>query len=452
MQTVKEKKQEAKAYRKITPRRDLGLWEVQLNRPVVKELILGQEKTRQRELIPLRRERMSASPFAFFRGAAVIQAGDIAATPGTDFRVQACGDAHIANFGIFASPERRLVFDINDFDETLPAPFEVDIKRLAASIEICGRNRGFSKSQREEAVYSAASFYRKAMLQFSDMGNIDVWYHHLDLERFMVTDAHFADKKQAKRMQNALDRAMSKNSELAIRKLTETVDGRLRIKSNPPLVVPIRDMVREDQLIYDFRHNLQTALDIYKMSLPVERRGLLDQYEPVELAHKVVGVGSVGRKAWILVLMGRENGDPLVLQIKEAEKSVLEDHYGSSVYTECGRRVVEGQRAIQTAGDILLGWLRLTMPDGRINDYYVRQLWDAKGSFDIDRISREGFVGLSYMCAWTLAHAHAKTGDRHAIAGYLGNSDVFENAMLNYAQAYADQNESDFETFLKMLK
>ena len=450
--SIQERKKEAKEYRKVTSRKDLGVWKVQTGRAVVEELIRMQESTRVKELIPVRHERMAATPFTFFRGAAILQAHDIASTPGTTFRVQACGDAHISNFGIFASPERRVVFDINDFDETLPAPFEVDMKRLAASVEICGRYRGFSKKDREKAVYDSSAFYRRAMTQFSGMGNMEVWYRHLDLGDLVEHDAVFSDARQQKVMRETIDKAMTKTSEKALNKLTESVNGRLRIKSDPPLIIPIRDLFGEEKKRYDFHYNIRKALDIYKETLPVERRSLIDQYEPLELAHKVVGVGSVGLQAWILILMGKENEDPLILQIKQAERSVLEKYYGQSEYAMSGQRVVQGQRAIQTAGDILLGWLSLDFVQGMHRDYYVRQLWDAKGSFDLDRITEKGLAGLASMCAWTLAHAHAKTGDRHAIAGYLGNGDAFETAMVRYAQLYADQNEADYEMFRKYCK
>ena len=449
--SIKERKAQAKQYRKTTSRSDLGFWKVETNRTLVEELIKSQEKTRQWGLLPLRHERMATSPFHFFRGSAIVQAHDLAITPRTDFIVQACGDAHISNFGMFASPERRIVFDINDFDETLPAPFEVDIKRLVASIEICGRYRGFEASRREACVRDAASLYQHAMHDFSDMGNMEVWYKHLDIENALENDPHLSEKVQAKYIRNAMEKALNKNSDRAIMKLTETVDGKLRIKSDPPVIVPIRDMLSEEKELYNFNYNIRKALDLYKESLPIDRHRLIDQYEPLELAHKVVGVGSVGQRAWILVMMGRENGDPLVLQIKQAERSVLENYYGKSAYSKCGRRVVEGQHAIQTAGDILLGYLRLPdLPEG-VNDYYVRQLWDSKGSFDIERMSDDGLQGLSCACAWTLAHAHAKTGDRHAIAAYLGKNDTFTEAMVSYAKAYADQNEADYETFLKMI-
>ena len=339
--TIKEIKHKAKSYRKITPRSSLGLWEVKTDRPVVRELLLRQEETRLPQLIPERRKRMSVSPFAFFRGSAIIQAHDLAGMPGTDFRVQACGDAHIANFGIFASPERRLVFDINDFDETLPAPFEADIKRLLASIEICGRDQNFSAATRETAVFEAAALYRKSLRETSEMGNMEVWYRHLDIENLIDRYSSSFTGNQLERTQAMLNKALSKNSEQAIAKLTETVDGRLRIRSAPPIIVPLRDIVAEDRNLYDFQYNIDKAVDLYKESLPEDRRRLIEQYEVLELAHKVVGVGSVGKRAWILVMMGRENGDPLVLQIKEADKSVLEEYYGESVYGNSGQRVVE---------------------------------------------------------------------------------------------------------------
>ena len=450
METIKVRITKAKSFRKTTSRKELGQWDVQTGRSVIEELICGQEKTRQQELIPIRRERMSASPFSFFRGSAVIQAHDISSTPGTPFRVQACGDAHISNFGIFASPERRLIFDINDFDETHSAPFEIDVKRLFASIEICGRQKGYSKEQRASTVYDAATLYKNSMSAFSGKGNMEVWYEHLDLRDLLEKTAHSLTKSQKDRIENTFEKAFSKTSERAFRKYTETVDGKIRIKSDPPLIVPIRDLPIADKERYDFQYSIRNALSRYKKTLPAERRNLIDQYEPLEVAHKVVGVGSVGRKAWILILLGREDGDPLILQIKEAERSVLEAYYGLSTYRNYGQRVVKGQRAIQNCGDILLGWLRLKSSAGSNTDYYVRQLWDGKGSIDIESISSEGYHALSLMCAWTLAHAHAKTGDRHSIAGYLGKSDAFAEAMVKYAHLYADQNEADYNAFLKL--
>ena len=450
--TIQERKQEGKEFRKTLSRSDLGVWKTKTDRQIVQELIVSQELTRVKKLIPLRRQRMAASPFSFFRGAAVIQAHDLAGTENTKFIVQACGDAHISNFGLFSSAERRLVFDINDCDETLPAPFDVDVKRLFASIEICGRECGFKKSQREKAVYEAAEMYRNTMRECSDEGNMEVWYKYFDVMNFMNNKQDTITSEQAAFMNATVEKALTKTSELAMKKLVEKRDGRLQIKSNPPLIVPVRELIGEDKEQFDLHWGLTKVLDKYKASLPEDRQFLIDQYKPLEAAHKVVGVGSVGRQAWITVLLGRENGDPLVLQVKEAVHSVLEDYYGASVYQNCGERVVAGQRAIQTAGDILLGWLSLKGPDGVTRDYYVRQLWDEKGSFELKGISQEGYYGLSLLCAWKLAVAHAKTGDRHAISGYLGKSDKFETAMVKYAAAYADQNEADYETFLKFSK
>ena len=452
MVTIDELKQNGKEYRKTVARTDLGQWEVQTDREIVEELITSQEKTRVQELIPIRRRRMAASPFTFFRGAAILQAHDLASTPKTPFTVQACGDAHISNFGIFASAERRLVFDINDFDETLPAPFEVDVKRLAASLEILGRDRKFPKETREKVILEAMEQYREIMHECSKDGNMDVWYSHLDVENYMAANKDDFDERETKYMNATIKKALTKTSMMAMEKLMETVDGKLRIKSNPPIVIPVRDMDEKEGEAFSSHMDIRSVLDAYKKSLAPTRQRLLDQYEPLELAHKIVGVGSVGMQAWMLVMMGRENGDPLVLQIKEAQSSVLEKYYGKSQYKNSGQRVVEGQRAIQTAGDILLGWVQIKQSDGKPRDFYVRQLWDSKGSFDLTNITPDGYYGLALMSAWTLATAHAKTGDRHAIAGYLGGSDVFETAMVKYARDYADQNEADYEMFLKFSK
>lgn len=452
MSTVEEQRQIGKKYRKEeTSRKELGMWEPVSGREEVVQLIRESEKGRIEELLPLRHERMAVSPFTFFRGTALLQAHDLAKMPGTPFSAQLCGDAHISNFGIFASPERRMVCDINDFDETLEAPFEFDVKRLVASVEICGRDRGFSEAEREETVGRCARVYRETMRQFSEMGNLDVWYTHLDIEELVREREEQIDDRMKENVKETLEKARRKNSGRALHKLTEEVDGKLRIKSDPPIVVPLRELVGEEKNLYDFKHNLREAIALYQQSLPLERRGILDQYEPVELARKVVGVGSVGTRSWILVMTGIGKEDPLVLQIKEAGPSVLEQYYRKSPFPESGRRVVEGQRAIQTAGDILLGWMSFCTKEGIKGDYYVRQLWDAKGSFDLDTIRPEGLRKLSCMCAWILAHAHAKTGNRHMIAGYLGQGESFDRAMVRYARAYADQNEADYEMFMKTI-
>lgn len=440
---------EGKSLRKQFPRSEQGDWEVKKNRTEGVDLIFEQEKDRLQDLVPVRHERMAASKFAFYRGAAAIMAYDLSKMPRTGITVQACGDAHISNFGMFQSPERNLVFDINDFDETLPGPWEWDLKRLLASVEICGRDRGFSEEERTRAVLSAARTYRQSMRDFSEKGNLEVWYEHLDMGALYNANRKAMGEETAAAVHHAMDKAFSKNSDKAVSRLTETVDGRLRIISNPPLVVPAREM-QQGNREETFRW-MQGSRVEYRMSLPRERRSLIDQYQIIDVARKVVGVGSVGTRDWMMVLQGRENGDNLVLQIKEAGESCLERYVGKSSFLEHGHRVVEGQRAIQTAGDILLGWSRMIDENGKVQDYYVRQMWDGKGSVDLAGITPEGLAGTADMCAWVLAHAHAKTGNRHAIAGYLGKGDTFDKAMLRFAQSYADQNEADYEEFLKRI-
>lgn len=442
---------EGKKLRKEIPRSALGQWDVAKKRKEGIEWLKKQEESRVSELIPIRHERMAQSAFAFYRGAAIIMAADLAKTKSTGIYVQSCGDAHIANFGIFASPERRLVFDINDFDETLPAPWEWDVKRLLTSVEICGRNRQFTKEQRDTTVLTAASVYRHAMLSFSDRGTLDVWYDHLDIDSALMNHADQLSDRVQKMIQKTLKKAQSKNRTAAFTKFTEQADGKIQIISNPPTLVPLRDMQENGISPEAQSHFLGMLLHQYRMSLPRERRTLIDQYTPVDIARKVVGVGSVGMEAWIIVMEGTDANDPLILQIKEAQASVMEPYAGKSVFIEHGRRVVEGQRAIQTAGDILTGWVRLPDKKDGFKDYYVRQLWDDKGSFNLDKITPDELTDLASLCAWTLAHAHAKTGNRHKIAGYLGKGKVFDQAMLSFAQAYADQNEEDYQMFLKTI-
>ena len=445
-----ESVRQGQTLREKIPLKSHGKWEVSKNREQAIALLGEQEAARVQELIPLRHERMSVSPFTFYRGSAIIMADDLARTPDTGLTVQAVGDAHIANFGLFHSPERRLVFDINDFDETLPGPWEWDIKRLLASVEICGRDRGFSKKARRQAVRRAAQSYRKTMRQFSDMGNLDVWYAHIDLDDLLTYANENLSEANRKKIVKRTNKALSKNSASAVEKFAEIVDGHYRVKSDPPVIVPIRELypkTKRDEVMDGFVKRLVTH---YRLTLPRERRDLICRYQPVDAARKVVGVGSVGTKAWIVIMEGVPGGDPLVLQIKQAAESVLERHLPKSQFTEHGRRVVTGQKAIQTAGDILLGWIRVPI-DGGYDDYYVRQLWDGKGSADLTKITEEGLVGVASLSAWTLAHAHAKTGDRHAIAAYLGESDDFEKAMVKFARAYADQNEADYNIFMKTI-
>lgn len=443
--------EEGKKLRKKVPRSTCGEWNVRAHRKEGVEHLKKQEETRVPELVPVRHERMAQSAFAFYRGSAAIMAADLAETKTTGVYVQACGDAHIANFGIFASPERRLVFDMNDFDETLPAPWEWDLKRLLTSIEICGRDRKFSEEERTEAVLAAAAQYRKAMRYFSNIGNLDVWYEHIDISSALSSQEDRLSPHAQKTIQKVLKKASNKNRNTAFSKFTEQVDGKTQIITNPPTIVPLRDM-EKNGISPDAQSSfLGHLLHQYRLSLPRERRVLIDQYTPVDVARKVVGVGSVGMEAWIVVLEGADANDPLVLQIKEATESVMEPYAGKSTFVEHGRRVIEGQRAIQTAGDILAGWVRVPDKSNGFRDYYIRQLWDDKGSVDLEKITPDELTDVASLCAWTLAHAHAKTGNRHKIAGYLGKSKAFDQAMLAFAKSYADQNEEDYRMFLKSI-
>lgn len=455
-----ESKAHGKQLRKKVPRSAQGAWEPAGDRPDPVALLQEQGRDRLQDLLPLRYQRMAASAFAFYRGSALIMASDLATTPNTGITVQACGDAHISNFGLFSSPERRTVFDINDFDETLPGPWEWDVKRLAASVEICGRDRGFSESERTEMVLACARGYREGMRAFANMGNLDVWYAHVDVDSLQASlEASRAPKKELAAVDKALQKAKQKDSSRAVAKLTEVVDGRLRVVSNPPTVVPLRELIDESGHAgvkefgdADITEVVGHILAGYRLTLAPERRHLVEQYEGVDIARKVVGVGSVGTRAWIVVMRGASNADPLVLQVKEAQESVLERYVGKSEYANHGQRVVQGQRAMQTASDILLGWCRLPGEDGRHKDYYVRQLWDGKGSIDLERLPQKGLVELARACGLTLAHAHARTGNRFAIAGYLGKNDSFDRAMVRFATAYAEQNETDYRRFFEALQ
>ena len=459
--TAEERRAEGKALRKQVPRSSHADWQPPADRPNPVELLRSQGETRVQALLPLRYERMSASAFTFYRGGALIMASDLSTTPDTGIAVQACGDAHISNFGLFSSPERRTVFDINDFDETSIGPWEWDVKRLAASVEICGRDRDFAPEDREAAVLASVRGYRQAMADFARMGEMDVYYARLDVDDLLLRTSELEPtdkgmKKARKRGEKAVAKAKAKNSTRAIAKLTEVVDGKLRIVSDPPVVVPLRDMAaRDGKADYfdeaDMRKLVRLSLAEYKRTLSPEREHLVAAYQGVDIAQKVVGVGSVGTRALIVVMQGATKDDHLVLQIKEAQESVLERFCGKSSAREHGQRVVEGQRAMQTVSDILLGWCRLPDPKGGFKDYYVRQLWDGKGSFDLTRIDERQLEHLADVCGRTLAHAHARTGDRFAIAGYLGSSDTFDRAIARFATAYADQNEADYNLFMQAL-
>jgi uncharacterized protein (DUF2252 family) len=385
---------------------------------------------------------MLVSPFTFYRGAAAIMAADLATTPVTGLPVQACGDAHILNFGAYAAPDRKLVFDVNDFDETLPGPWEWDVKRLAASIEIAGRARGDRGRQRRALVERAIHSYREAMRAFADTGNLDLWYSRID-EDVLVRDFMPDGSGQAdEAMLRAQAKARSKSSLRAVARLTERVDGRVRFINAPPLITPVSDLLPPDDL-RDVEAEMQKLLAGYRRSLVRDRRHLLESYHVVDMARKVVGVGSVGTRAWIILLHGRDAGDPLVLQAKEAEQAVFEPYCGASPYANHGQRVVEGQRLMQSTSDILLGWDRVQGFDGHQRDFYVRQLWDGKFSPDVETMPAERLAAYVRLCAWTLARGHARSGDRIAIASYLGAKDVFDTAVAEFARDYADQNERD---------
>jgi uncharacterized protein (DUF2252 family) len=407
------------------------------------ELLERQAANRVPELVPIRYGRMLASPLGFFRGAATVMAHDLAATPNTGLRAQLCGDAHLSNFGLFASPERRLVFDLNDFDETLPGPWEWDVKRLAASLAIAARDNGVPVADRRRIVLAAVGRYRAAMRDFAESGNLAVWYASVDAEMVSATFAAQLSKGRRKRLARALTKAHGRDHVQALDKLTRLVDGQPRIVADPPLIVPIADLlpgVERDRLTTGLRQLIVR----YAQSLPTDRRALIGQYTVVDIARKVVGVGSVGTRAWVLVLLGRDETDPLVLQAKEAQPSVLAQYAGDSEYANEGQRVVAGQRLMQAASDIFLGWQRVGGIDGGRRDFYVRQLRDWKGAAVVETMTADELAWYGAVCGWTLARAHARSGDRIAIAAYLGGGDVFDRAVAEFAEAYADRNERDY--------
>jgi len=426
------------------------VWEPGSDRADPLQVLAEQDKARVPELVPVRYGRMLVSPFTFYRGAAAIMAADLAIAPNSGLTVQLCGDAHLSNFGVFQAPDRRLVFDINDFDETLPGPFEWDVKRLAASVAIGARDRDFTAAEGEAAVLAAASAYREAMAQFAAMGELDVWYARLDVAETLARLRDAVTKAERKRVEKNMAKARNKDSLRALVKLTERRDGVLRIASRPPLLVPIEELAaREGADPEAIEEMMRRLLEEYRETLEAPARLLTGRYRFVDAAHKVVGVGSVGTRAWIALLLGRDENDPLFLQVKEAGPSVLEPFAGASRAAHHGERVVIGQRLTQAAGDGLLGWLTAEGLDGRRRDFYVRQLWDGKGSADIDSMNPATMATYAGLCGWTLARAHARTGDRGAIAAYLGKSDRFDRAIAAFSAAYADQNEADYAALIE---
>jgi uncharacterized protein (DUF2252 family) len=440
--TVAERSAAGRRARSETPRERHAELAIPAGRDAI-ALLEAQAPSRVPELVPIRYRRMLVSAFTFFRGAATVMASDLAGTPRTSLGAQLCGDAHLANFGGFASPERRLVFDLNDFDETHPGPFEWDLKRLVTSFEIAGRDRGFTRTQRQAAVLGAARSYREAMRQFAGMPNLDIWYARLDSQELQTQLERTGDTKSAIALTRAMQKGRARTSMRAFAKLTHEVDGQRRIISDPPLIVPVDELPGETPE----RDALETAINeiirAYASTLQHDRRTVLDGFSYVDLARKVVGVGSVGTRCWIVLMQGRDASDPLFLQVKEAQASVLEPHLGTSTYENHAQRVVEGQRLLQSSSDILLGWCRTVDVEGIRRDMYVRQLWDWKTSVDLDTISPGQLLVYARACGWTLARGHARTGDRVALAAYLGKRDVFDRAVAAFAEAYADINERD---------
>jgi uncharacterized protein (DUF2252 family) len=407
-------------------------------------LLLGQAKSRVPELVPVRHGRMLVSPFTFYRGAALPMAADLAGTPASGLRVQLCGDAHLSNFGAFASPERRLVFDVNDFDETLPGPFEWDVKRLAASLAVAARDNGFPAKDRRKVILAAAEGYRTAMRGFAGQAFLDVWYAHLDIEPAIREFRSQIPAKKLKAFEKLMAKAHTRDSTQALGKLTTMTGGQRRIISDPPMIVPIEEVfsdVRADTIY----QQLRAVLGKYRRSLQSDRRHLLQEFTLVQVARKVVGVGSVGTRAWVLLMDAADGVEPLFLQAKEAQPSVLAEYAGRSQYSNQGERVVAGQRLQQAQSDIFLGWTRVANPDDGVDrDFYVRQLRDWKFSVPIEVMLPPGMTVYARLCGWTLARAHARSGDRIALAAYLGGSDKFDQAIADFAETYADQNELDY--------
>jgi uncharacterized protein (DUF2252 family) len=415
-------------------------------------LLLSQAASRVPELVPVRHGRMLVSPFTFYRGAALPMAADLAGTPASGLRVQLCGDAHLSNFGAFASPERRLVFDVNDFDETLPGPFEWDVKRLAASLAVAGRDNGFSAKARRKIALAAAEGYRTAMRAFAEQPFLDVWYAHLDIEPALAEFRSQVKAKKFKLAETLLAKAHTKDSTQALNKLTTMVDGQRQIISDSPMIVPVEEVFADVQAdaIYAL---IQTVLGKYRRSLQSDRRHLLEQFTLVQVARKVVGVGSVGTRAWIALMDAADGVEPLFLQAKEAQASVLAEYAGRSQYTNQGQRVVAGQHLQQAQSDIFLGWTSVPNPaDGVDRDFYVRQLRDWKFSVPIEVLIPAGMTLYARLCGWTLARAHARSGDRIALAAYLGGSGKFDQAIADFAETYADQNELDYAALQAAVK
>jgi len=460
--SVDDRRAKGKKARNWTPLSSHAGWAPATDRPDPVGLLEEQNATREPELVPVRHGRMLVSPFTFYRGAAKIMAADLKDTPTAGLQVQLCGDAHLSNFGVFASPERLLLFGLNDFDETLPGPFEYDVKRLAASFTIAGRNNGFSKADTQAATLEAARAYREAMAGFAQMGTMAIWYARLDEDELMTAVRSAAAKasktkkgkkaarRAEKRAEKTREKAHTRDSLQALSKLGELVDGHYRIVNQPPIIVPARELEATHGLSPDeLQRMIHEQFRAYRATLQDDRRHLLERFELVDVARKVVGVGSVGTRAFIVLLQGRDQHDPLFLQVKEATASVLEDQLPKSRYKQHGQRVVQGQRMLQAASDIYLGWTKGR--DGT-RHFYWRQLRDMKGSADVESMAPVGLSFYAGVCGWTLARAHARSGDPIAIAAYLGASKQFDRSITDFAKRYADQNERDYQAFAEAIQ
>ena len=458
--TVDERVARGQAARLQAPRSSHGRWEPAEDRPDPVALLEEQAASRVPELVPIRYGRMLASPFTFYRGAALIMAADLAATPVTGVTVQLCGDAHLSNFGLFGTPERQMLFDINDFDETLPGPWEWDVKRLAASFEIMGRDRGFSPADRRAVVMAGVREYRDRMRRAAGMGGLDAWYEHFEVGMLLKlvrqeVQVKRIGKHEGEVVEEMVAKARTRDSTRVFAKRADEVDGELRIVADPPVIIPIEDLVRpgSEWTLAQPGSEWENPAPLIKKLLSSYRRTLgrhhhpIEEYRYVHAAYKMVGVGSVGTRCYIMLMLGRDHDDPLFLQVKEAQASVLERFLGASTYKHHGERVVAGQRLMQAATDIFLGWQRIRGLDGVSRDYYVRQFQDWKGSADVDTLLVPGATLYARICGATLARAHARWGDRIAIASYLGKGETFDRSIADFTALYADQNERDYAEF-----
>jgi uncharacterized protein (DUF2252 family) len=440
--TVEERAARGKALRKQVPHESHALWSSPKKRGDPVTILERQAAERMSDLVPIRYGRMAASPFAFFRGGAALMAADLAGSPGSGLQAQLCGDAHLMNFGLFGTPERSLIFGLNDFDETLPGPFEWDVKRLAASMEIAGREMGLGDKERSSAVLGTLRAYREAMAEFAALRDLEVWYTRLSATELQAKLKASAGEKSGKEVERQIDRSLRRDHLRAFDRLLHVEGGVIRFVSEPPVLTPAEELLDGEER-ERYVEVIRAFLKQYRESLAPHVRALMERYRFTHIARKVAGIGSVGMRTWVVLFVGRDLGDPLLLQLKEAKRSVLEPYTAPTHYASQGRRVVEGQRFMRVASDPLLGWYQIRGFDGKAHDFYVRQLWDGKSSIDIGRLSPAGLRSYGEACGWTLARGHARSGDRIAMAAYLGDKDTFDRAVAASAAAYAETNKDD---------